>query len=304
MAGGPTYGKNPPANALDFGLKSSQHWQSWEEMKEQWQFADETEWDSCWAFDHFFSLTDGEMGECLDGWTLIAGTAQITSRVQMGLMVTGMTHRPPAVLFKQAVTVDHLSGGRLILAVGASWNEREHRAYGLEFPSPKIRVDRFGEAMEIYRLFETQERTSFTGKHYILEDAPFEPKPVFGHIPILIGSTGKRMMRFVARYADQWDATGEPDEYQAHGERLNAICREVGRDPSEIRWVFHAGRNELDKVATEDAFRQHVERYVKVGVRSFIMSVPKGSPSRALRTISEKVIPELREQFAAGELGG
>jgi alkanesulfonate monooxygenase SsuD/methylene tetrahydromethanopterin reductase-like flavin-dependent oxidoreductase (luciferase family) len=303
MAGGPTFGKNPPANTLDFGLKSSQHWQSWSEMKEQWRFAEETGWDSCWAFDHFFSLTDGEMGECLDGWTLLAGASQITERVQMGLMVTGMTHRPPSVLFKQAVTVDHLSDGRLILAVGASWNEREHRAYGIEFPSAKVRVDRFAEAMEIYSRFETKERTTFAGEHYQLEDAPFEPKPVFGHIPILIGSTGKRMMRYVAKYADQWDGrSDDPDEYRVHGERLNGLCHEIGRDPREIRWVCHRGKEHLDKVASEDVFRRHVADFVRVGARSFIFSVPKGPPSRALRNIAERVIPEMREQFAAGEL--
>jgi alkanesulfonate monooxygenase SsuD/methylene tetrahydromethanopterin reductase-like flavin-dependent oxidoreductase (luciferase family) len=82
--GGPTYGKNPPDDMLDFGLKSSQHWQSWSEMQEQWLFAEETGWDSVWAFDHFFSLADGEMGACLDGWTLLAGFARMTSRVQMG----------------------------------------------------------------------------------------------------------------------------------------------------------------------------------------------------------------------------
>jgi alkanesulfonate monooxygenase SsuD/methylene tetrahydromethanopterin reductase-like flavin-dependent oxidoreductase (luciferase family) len=150
---GLTYGKNPPNDVLDFGMKCSQPWQSWQQMQEQWHFAEESGWDSVWAFDHFFSLTDGEMGACLEGWALLAGFAQMTERVQMGLMVTGITHRPPAILFKQAVTVDHISGGRLILAVGAAWNEREHHTYGLEFLSAKERVDRFGEAMEIYRRF-------------------------------------------------------------------------------------------------------------------------------------------------------
>ncbi|HUG15400.1 MAG TPA: LLM class flavin-dependent oxidoreductase [Thermomicrobiales bacterium] len=303
MSGGPTYGKNPPSNALAFGVKSSQHWQSWSEMQEQWRFAEETGWDSVWAFDHFFSLSDSEMGETLDGWTLLAGFAQMTTRVQLGLMVTGMTHRLPAVLFKQAVTVDHISGGRLVLAVGASWNEREHEAYGIEFPSARERVDRFAEAMEMNRLLETQERTTFEGQHYRLVDAPFEPKPVFGHIPILIGSTGKRMLRYVAAYADQWDGRADtPDEYRANGEQLIGRCQEIGRDPADIRWVRHAGKDQLALVASEDVFRKHVEDYVRVGVRSFIFSIPTGSPSRALRNIAEQVIPELREQFAAGTL--
>jgi alkanesulfonate monooxygenase SsuD/methylene tetrahydromethanopterin reductase-like flavin-dependent oxidoreductase (luciferase family) len=303
MAGGPTYGKNPPQDTLDFGIKSSQHWQSWSEMQEQWRFAEETGWDSAWAFDHFFSLNDGEMGPCLEGWTLLAGFAQMTERLQMGLVVTGITHRPPAILFKQATTVDHISGGRAILAVGAAWNEREHLAYGLEFPSARERVDRFGEAMEIFRLAETQERTTFNGKYYTIVDAPFEPKPVFGHIPVLIGSSGKRMMRHIAKYADQWDGHyASPDEYQQHGARLAKLCREFDRDPSEIRWARQTGRQELNIVADVDVFRTFVTDYVRAGVRSFIFSIPPGGPDHALVEISQTVIPEMREQFKAGEL--
>lgn len=300
---GPTYGKNPPDNVLDFGMKCSQHWQSWQEMQEQWRFAEESGWDSVWAFDHFFSLTDGEMGACLEGWSLLAGFAQMTERVQMGLMVTGITHRPPAVLFKQAVTVDHISGGRLILAAGAAWNEREHQAYGLDFPPAKERVDRFGEAMEIYRRFETEERTTFAGEHYQLHEAPFEPKPVYGHIPILIGSSGKRMMGFIARYADQWDGHyATPEEYMQLGAFLGTLCDREGRDPGEIRWVRQTGRQELDLIEDEDRFRDHVTSYVRAGVRSFIFSVLPGPPNATLRRISEHVIPELRSQFQAGDL--
>ena len=303
MAGGPTYGKNPPQDKLDFGIKSSQHWQSWNEMQEQWRFAEESGWDSAWAFDHFFSLTNGEMGDCLDGWTLLAGFAQMTERLQMGLMVTGMTHRPPAVLFKQATTVDHISGGRLILAIGAAWNQREHEAYGLDFPSARERVDRFSEAMEMFRLLEQQERTTFTGKHFRLVDAPFEPKPVYGHIPVLIGTSGERMLRNVAKYADQWDGHyATPEGYQVLGMRIRDFCDEIGRDPHEIRWVRQSGKEELHLVGDVDTFRQHVIDYTRSGVRSFIFSIPPGSPGKSLIQISERIIPELREQFESGEL--
>lgn len=294
MSGGPTYGKNPPAEKIDFGLITGNHWRSWSEIEEQWLFAEESGWDSAWAFDHFFSLRDNEMGPCLEGWTLLGALAKMTERVQIGLMVTGMTHRYPAVLFKQAVTIDHISGGRHIFGVGAAWQEREHEAYGMEFPPPKVRVDRFAEAMEMYRQLETQERTTFEGEHYKLVNAPFEPKPVYGHMPILIGSTGKRMLRYVAKYADQWDGGGTPDEYKVHGERLNAYCREIGRDPSEIRWVLSTGR---DKVESEDTFRKHVEDYYNVGVRSFLFNIPTGPVNQTLRNIAERVIPELREQY-------
>ncbi|HEX5165476.1 MAG TPA: LLM class flavin-dependent oxidoreductase [Thermomicrobiales bacterium] len=291
---GPTYGKNPPANQLDFGIVTGQHWRSWDELVEQWQWADESGLDSAWAFDHFFSLRDGELGPCLEGWTLLAALAVKTSNVQIGLMVNGNTHRNPAILAKQAVTVDIISGGRSILGVGAAWHEREHQAYGIDFPSPRERVDRFGEAMELHRRLETQERATFEGQYYRLDNAPFEPRPVFGHIPILVGSTGKRMLHHVARYADQWDGGGTPDELRATGERLKAACAEIDRDPSEIRWAYSTGSDKFDSV---DTFRKHVNDFAAVGVRSFLFTLPGGSPNATIRTIANEVIPELREEW-------
>jgi alkanesulfonate monooxygenase SsuD/methylene tetrahydromethanopterin reductase-like flavin-dependent oxidoreductase (luciferase family) len=291
---GPTHGKNPPGNQLDFGIVTGQHWRTWDELVEQWQWADESGLDSAWAFDHFFSLRDGEMGPCLEGWTALAALAVKTSNVQIGLMVNGNTHRNPAILAKQAVTVDIVSGGRLILGVGAAWHEREHAAYGIDFPSPRERVDRFGEAMELHRMLETQERSTFNGEYYTLDNAPFEPKPVFGHIPILVGSTGKRMLHHVAKYADQWDGGGTPDEMRATGERLNAACAEIGRDPSEIRWALSTG---ADKFDSADIFRKHVHDYAAVGVRSFLFTLPGGSPNATIQQIATEVIPELRASF-------
>jgi alkanesulfonate monooxygenase SsuD/methylene tetrahydromethanopterin reductase-like flavin-dependent oxidoreductase (luciferase family) len=296
---GPTYGKNPAATELDFGIVTGQHWRTWDDIVEQWTWAEDTGWDSAWAFDHFFSLSDGELGDCLEGWTLLAGLAATTKRLQIGLLVNGNTHRNPAVLAKQAVTVDVISGGRLILGVGAAWNEREHEAFGIDFPSPRERVDRFGEAMEIQRLSETEERATFHGRYYRLESAPFQPKPVFGHIPVLVGSTGKRMLSHVARYADQWDGGGTPDEFRATGELLNERCRAIGRDPREIRWVLSTSADKLESVET---FRAHVSAYATVGVRSFLFNLPRTGPTPVIDNIAREVIPELRESFANGSL--
>jgi len=292
---GPTSGKTQPRTELHFGVVAGQNNRDWPELVEQFQWADESGWDSAWGFDHFFSLQAGdEMGVCLDGWTLLGSMAALTRNVQLGLMVTGITHRLPAVLFKQAVTVDHASGGRCILGVGAAWNEREHRAYGIPFPPPKERVDMFQEAMEMLRLLETQERTTFDGDYYQLDNAPFEPKPVHGHMPVMIGSTGKRMMRYVARYADMWDGGGSPEEFAARGARLNELCREIGRDPGEICWSYQRGPAELESV---DAFRSHVRAYAEVGVRAFLMDMPRGTPTATMNEIARVVIPELRDWF-------
>ena len=291
---GPTNGKNPPANEMNFGLVTGQHWRSWDEIQAQWRWAEETGWDSAWAFDHFFSLYDGDTGPCFEGWTLLGGLAPITSRIQLGLMVTSITHRYPTVLAKEAVTVDIMSGGRLILGVGAGWNEREHEAFGIDFPSPRERVDRFGEAMEIYRRLETEERASFDGEYYSIKDVPFEPKPVSGHIPVLIGSRGRRMMRHVARYADQWDGGGTPEEYLETGKQLDGLCRDIGRNPADIRWVLSAGGDPLE---SEDAFRAHVKSYAEIGVRSFFFDFPRGDATKEMQIIADRVIPELRQEF-------
>jgi F420-dependent oxidoreductase-like protein len=290
----------PTNDRLEFGIVTGQHRRPLAQIEEHWRFAEETGWDSAWAFDHFFSLgQSGELDQTLEGWTLLAALAVKTRRVRLGLMVTGNTHRNPAILFKQAATVDHISNGRLILGIGAGWNEREHQAYGIDFPRARDRVDMLGEALEMLRLLETQERTTFAGRFYRLENAPFEPKPLQGHIPVLIGTAGRRMLRHVARYADLWDGGEDPDAYAANAERLATLCREIGRDPREIRLVFSAYSRPLESV---DTFREHVTRYARIGVRTFLFNTPFSALPPLFTELAERVIPELRAQHAAGQL--
>jgi alkanesulfonate monooxygenase SsuD/methylene tetrahydromethanopterin reductase-like flavin-dependent oxidoreductase (luciferase family) len=306
----------PSPDELDFGIVTGQHWRSWETVLRQWRWAEESGWDSAWVFDHFWSLRPTNDGETLDGWTLLAALAVQTERLRMGTLVTGITHRYPAVLFKQAVTVDHISGGRLILGVGAAWEEREHEAYGLPFPLPGERVDMFGEALEINRLFETQERTTFEGEHYRIVDAPFEPKPVNGHIPVMIGSSGRRMLRHVARYADYWDSGQPPAAVPALAARVDEHCRALGRDAGAIRKAISAyfapsSNPNAPVVVWEDRpvadverdFRAHVAAYAAVGVRTFLFNLPYDGPNEAAEHIARNVIPDLRQAFAAGDLG-
>lgn len=290
----------PERTELHIGISGGQHHRSWSEIVEQYQWADEVGLDSAWSFDHFYSLTKGDdTGDCHDGWMLLAGLASLTRNIQLGLLVTGITHRYPSVLFKQAVTLDHISNGRAFLGLGAAWNEPEHRAYGIPFPPPRERVDLTGEALEVFRRFEQQERVTFHGEHLRIEDAPFEPKPVNGHIPVLMGTTGKRMMRHVARYADYWDGAGTVEETAERIANLHRICEEVGRDPSEIVPAFQANR---EIVLDEAKLRRTFAEYTAVGIRMFLLSIPTGSPSPQLRHNVEKVIPELREAARAGEL--
>jgi len=301
----------PPSDQLDFGVVTGQHWRSWQTLQRQWRWIEDTGWDSAWVFDHFWSLRPSNDGECLEGWTLLAALAAQTEQVKIGTLVTGVTHRYPAVLLKQAVTVDHVSGGRLILGLGAAWEEGEHRAFGIPFPPPGQRVDMFGETLEINRLFETQERVTFEGKHYTLVDAPFEPKPVNGHIPVMIGTSGKRMLRHVARYADYWDAGNTPEAIPGLVEQIKRHCEEFGRDPSEIRRAvsayFGPASNpnapvvvweDRPKADVERDFRAHVAAYAAVGVRTFLFNMPADGPNEAFEHVALNVIPELREEYA------
>lgn len=232
----------------------------------------------------------------LESWTTLAALAARTRRLRIGVIVTANTHRHPAILFKQAVTVDQISAGRLVLGLGAGWNEREHAMYGLPLPPPAERVERFGEALELMRRFETAERASFDGRFYQLDDAPFAPKPVNGHIPVLVGTDGPRMLRHVARYADHWDSWGRPEVFAANGALLNRHCHELGRDPSAIGWGITVGVNPLE---SEEALRAFVARYVAIGVRAFRFNLrpdEQPQPIAAMQRVSAW-LPALREEF-------
>src|SRR5690606_37468017 len=142
------------------------------------------------------------------------------------MMVSGNTYRNPAFLLKQAITFDHISGGRVDFGVGAGWQQREHEAYGFPLPPPKERIDRFQEALEIWEELQANDRTTFEGEHYRLLDAPFQPKSLQSpRLPLLIGSTGPRMMRLVARHADIWNVIATPDDGATLNARMDTLCQ-------------------------------------------------------------------------------
>lgn len=252
-------------------------WHSWEEILDLFRRAERSGYDSAFVTDHFLSDWDGEGGDVLEAWTMLAALAMEVPRIQIGTFVASVTHRHPAVLAKQAVTVDHISAGRLILGIGAGWNEREHRAYGIPFPAPRDRVDLVGDTLEMIRLLETEERPSYEGSHLSMSEAPFLPRPVGGHIPILIGSTGRRMLRHVARHADYWDlADSSEEDITRLAEVVSGECAEVGRDPDEIVWVHEEVLRPDDPGGD---LRRRVERFAPVGVSYFLVnSWPKSDP--------------------------
>ena len=180
-------------------------------LHEFWSRADELGFHSVANYDHFYGLTD-MAAPTHEGWTSLAAMACVVSRARVGCMVTGVTYRHPAVVAKMAVTVDHISGGRLDFGLGAGWHEEEHRGYGLEFPSPGVRVEMLDEALTIIRRLWTEDVVSFEGRHYRLQDALANPKPLQKpHPPIVIGGEKPKMLRVIARHADEWNVPSHGD---------------------------------------------------------------------------------------------
>ena len=160
-----------PTVAPRFGLFLSQANKSWSQVLEEFQMAEELGFDHAWLVDHLVDTDGPPENGCLEGWTLLSAIAARTARIRLGILVSSNTFRHPALLLKEAVTVDHVSDGRLILGIGTGWNVDEHRRYGIDLPEPAERVDRFEEAIRVIAMLMSQERSTFDGRFYRLDDA-------------------------------------------------------------------------------------------------------------------------------------
>ncbi len=210
--------------------------QPWADTLATAEHAEQTGWDGIYVADHFLPSIGGDNGPTHECWGLLAGLAAAVPRVRLGSLVCGNTYRHPAVLANQAATVDQISGGRVVLGLGAGWQENEHAAYGIELPRPKPRLDMLEEACQVVKGLLTQDRTTFRGEYYQLDNAPCEPKPVQDLLPLLVGGGGeKRTLRIAARFADEWNVWGTPDLLAQKGAVLERHCEDVGRDPHEIQ---------------------------------------------------------------------
>ena len=222
---------------MRFGLDVSQHQLTWEEIVSRARLAEDAGLDGVWLFDHFKALYGDPKGPSLEAWTLLAGLARETSRVRLGTLVTGMTHRHPAVLAAEVVTIDHLSAGRVECAVGAGWNEAEHRELGIPFPSTSERMDRLEEGIQVLRSLFTASDATFEGRHYRLEGATYRPLPMqMPHPPIWVGGEGRRRtLPIVGRYADAWHGWAEDAvELAEMSKIIDHAAEEAGRDPASI----------------------------------------------------------------------
>jgi F420-dependent oxidoreductase-like protein len=228
---------------MRFAFKTAPQHTAWADMLAVWKAADDIEvFESGWTFDHFYPIFSDSDGPCLEGWVTLAALAQATTRVRLGVLVTGIHYRHPAVLANMAATLDIVSGGRLELGIGAGWNEQESGAYGIELGTPRQRSDRFEEACEVLVSLMTQETTTFKGQYFELADARCEPKGVQQpHPPICIGGSGeRRTLRTAARFAQHWNYVGgPPEDFARKRDVLHGHCRDLGRDPGEILLSSH-----------------------------------------------------------------
>lgn len=211
--------------------------------------------------DHFMqhtgdlSVSDGPM---LEGWTALTGLAGATSRVRIGTLVLGATYRHPAVVANMAATLDHVSAGRLVLGLGAGWQANEHAAYGIDLAPVAARLDRFEEHVRAIHSLLRRDRTTQTGAHVTLTDAPCRPAPLQQPVPILVGGGGeRRTLRIAAAYADAWHTWATPEDLARKNRVLDAHCADIGRDPSTIRRMGGRWVDDLD-------VRTHLESYAGV----------------------------------------
>lgn len=230
---------------LRFGLHSGQQYSDYAGYLELWQTAESLGLDWASVFDHFQPIQEDPTGPCFEAFTLLSAMAAQTSRIRCGILVTAVTYRNPAVLAKMAATIDHVSGGRMELGIGAAWSDLEHSRFGLQFPPIGERLDRLDEATTLIRSLWTQEYTNFAGRHYQLTDAICAPKPLQQpSIPLWVGGNGeRRTLRVVAARADGWNTFMLSDELYDH--KLGVLrghCEDVGRSHRDVRLsvVFRA----------------------------------------------------------------
>ncbi len=274
---------------------------SWDEIRSVLETMERGRWHGLYAYDHFIppwhrtaEVLEHELLPTLEGWSLIAAAAAVTSRLELGVLVSGNTYRNPALLAKMAATIDVISHGRVVLGIGAGWNIREHEAYGWDFPSLRERSDRLEEACDlIRRLFHAEGRIDFDGRYYRAKQAAFAPRQGGERaIPIMVGGTGEqRTLRTLARHGDIMNVIASPARVRQLGEVLARHCEAIGRDPAEIKRTVHVPI----RVVHDDAKAQRLR-----GDNAWSMI---GSPAYVIDRIADyraagvtEFIPQVRPQ--------
>ncbi len=311
---------------IRFGIHSGPQNTTFAGYLQMWKKVEELGFDWASVFDHFIPMQPADpAGPCFEGLTLLSAMAAHTTRLRCGILVVGNTYRNPAVLANIGATIDHVSGGRLELGIGAGWYEMEHNEYGIPFYTVGRRIRMLGETAKIVKGLWTQERTTFRGRYYNITDASCEPKPVQSpSIPLWVGGAGEQLtLRVVAESADGWNTFFLPlDAYQRKLDALASHCRDFGRDPADIRKSLVLGavigeteaevqdlvqRNGGNLAAlraggvagTPEQCAEQLLDYVRAGVGDFILRARPPANERQLELFIKKVAPIVRAEAAA-----
>ena len=274
---------------MRFGIDVAQQRMSWDEVVSRVQLAEELGFDGAWGFDHFQPMYGEGPGETFEGVTTLAALAGQTSRIRLGLLVTGATYRHPSVFASQMVTVDHASHGRLEMSLGAAWFDKEHTELGIPFPATGQRFDLLEDTLEICTRLMTGETVSYDGKVVSLKDAFLRPTPVQSpHPPIWIGGNGpKRTLPLVARYAVVWHAFGTPNSLAEPSARIDELAEQAGRQPADI---LRAGSLSLDDL---DTARKHAAKWRDAGFGYLVCGWP-GAGRPQVEAFAREVMPDFR----------
>jgi len=299
---------------------------AWPELRDLWLHADAAGYDSAWTWDHLVALHGTIDDAHYEGWTLLAALAAQTEHLTVGHLVTANTFRHPALLANMAVTVDHVSAGRLVVGIGTGYYAEEHDRLGLRLPPQAERAEMLAESVAIMRGLWAPGRFSFAGRHYQVADAPCEPRPVHGSIPILIGGAGGRTMRLAAAVANHWNLPDgqygiDIERLRTKVEALERYCEEAGRNPAEIERsmsltvfvdtdaaalerrysAFRSYRGWDDEttrrhcvLGTPDQVVEELRAFEANGLDHFMIHLVPGSNYGDLLTFTEACLPHLR----------
>jgi F420-dependent oxidoreductase-like protein len=297
--------------SIRLGANCWNQYTTWLDLLAAGRRADELGYHTLWTWDHLYPIVGSSDGPMFEAWLMLAAWAQATEHVRIGLMVGANTFRVPTLTAKMATTLDHISGGRAILGIGAAWNDSESAGYGIDFPPIGERMDRLDEAVTIAKLMFTEERPSFQGKHYRIEQALNRPRPIQpGGPKILIGGGGeKRTLRILARHGDIGHWFGGPlDDLKRKKGVFEQHCEAEGRDPSSV--LLTIGMN-IVLVANEKDAAAAVER-VPEQRRSMVSAATPDKAAEMLRpfldagfggfTLSNMTQPNAESIALAGEL--
>ncbi|TMB87811.1 MAG: LLM class flavin-dependent oxidoreductase [Chloroflexi bacterium] len=280
------------ARRFRFGICTDQN-MPWDKNVERWQLFERLGYESAWVCDHLVQPSRPN-GPYLEAWSLLAGLAARTEKIRIGVLVTSNTFRFPQVVAKMAVTVDHISNGRLEVGLGAGWYEPEHTMFGIPFPETKELVGRFREAVQVVDLLTREDTSSFDGTYYQLKNAQSRPASVQKpRPPLVIGAFGPRMLKIVATYADTWNAFGTPSEMRERNQMLDDYCRELGRDPDTLdRSLYYwVPKSDADPWASKQAFYDVINPYIEAGVNQFILDQPRDEQLDMLEWAAAEALP-------------